>query len=138
MLGRTQEAADFLSRARTPPAHESPRGRASFEPEGKPLNVQSTESSPSAQRRETGSPRRSGPSPSASPPPVAEGITVSPTLLKELSGGQKVEFIDFVKVGKMLCVCRIKPLFSLDFLLEVMLPPPTHPPLAEPTRMFVI
>ncbi|XP_073227363.1 multiple PDZ domain protein-like isoform X1 [Porites lutea] len=97
VLGRTQEAADFLSRARTPPAHESPRGRASFEPEVKPLNVQSTESSPSAQRRETGSPRRSGPSPSASPPPVAEGITVSPTLLKELSGGQKVEFIDFVK-----------------------------------------
>lgn len=127
MLGRTQEAADFLSRARTPPAHESPRGRASFEPEVKPLNVQSTESSPSAQRRETGSPRRSGPSPSASPPPVAEGITVSPTLLKELSGGQKVEFIDFVKVGKMLCVCRIEPFFSLDFFLEVVSPPPTHP-----------
>ena len=127
MLGRTQEAADFLSRARTPPAHESPRDRASFEPEVKPLNVQSTESSPSAQRRETGSPRRSGPSPSASPPPVAVGITVSPTLLKELSGGQKVEFIDFVKVGKMLCVCRIEPLFSLDFLLEVVLPPPAHP-----------
>ena len=135
MLGRTQEAADFLSRARTPPAHESPRDRASFEPEVKPLNVQSTESSPSAQRRETESPRRSGPSPSASPPPVAVGITVSPTLLKELSGGQKVEFIDFVKVGKMLCVCRIEPLFSLDFLLEVVLPPPAHPLL---NGLFVI
>ena len=135
MLGRTQEAADFLSRARTPPAHESPRDRASFEPEVKSLNVQSTESSPSAQRRETGSPRRSGPSPSASPPPVAVGITVSPTLLKELSGGQKVEFIDFVKVGKMLCVCRIEPLFSLDFLLEVVLPPPAHPLL---NGLFVI
>ena len=135
MLGRTQEAADFLSRARTPPAHESPRDRASFEPEVKPLNVQSTESSPSAQRRETGSPRRSGPSPSASPPPVAVGITVSPTLLKELSGGQKVEFIDFVKVGKMLCVCRIEPLFSLDFLLEVVLPPPAYPLL---NGLFVI
>lgn len=135
MLGRTQEAADFLSRARTPPAHESPRDRASFEPEVKPLNVQSTESSPSAQRRETGSPRRSGPSPSASPPPVAMGITVSPTLLKELSGGQKVEFIDFVKVGKMLCVCRIEPLFSLDFLLEVVLPPSAHPLL---NGLFVI
>ena len=135
MLGRTQEAADFLSRARTPPAHESPRDRASFEPEVKPLNVQSTESSPSAQRRETGSPRRSGPSPSASPPPVAVGITVSPTLLKELSGGQKVEFIDFVKVGKMLCVCQIEPLFSLDFLLEVVLPPPAHPLL---NGLFVI
>lgn len=135
MLGRTQEAADFLSRARTPPAHESPRDRASFEPEVKPLNVQSTESSPSAQRRETGSPRRSGPSPSASPPPVAVGITVSPTLLKELSGGQKVEFIDFVKVGKMLCVCRIEPLFSLDFLLEVVLPPSAHPLL---NGLFVI
>lgn len=135
MLGRTQEAADFLSRARTPPAHESPRDRASFEPEVKPLNVQSTESSPSAQRRETGSPRRSGPSPSASPPPVAVGITVSPILLKELSGGQKVEFIDFVKVGKMLCVCRIEPLFSLDFLLEVVLPPPAHPLL---NGLFVI
>ena len=135
MLGRTQEAADFLSRARTPPAHESPRDRASFEPEVKPLNVQSTESSPSAHRRETGSPRRSGPSPSASPPPVAVGITVSPTLLKELSGGQKVEFIDFVKVGKMLCVCRIEPLFSLDFLLEVVLPPPAHPLL---NGLFVI
>ena len=135
MLGRTQEAADFLSRARTPPAHESPRDRASFEPEVKPLNVQSTESSPSAQRRETGSPRRSGPSPSASPPPVAVGITVSPTLLKELSGGQKVEFIDFVKVGKMLCVCRIEPLFSLDFLLEVVLHPPAHPLL---NGLFVI
>ena len=135
MLGRTQEAADFLSRARTPPAHESPRDRASFEPEVKPLNVQSTESSPSAQRRETGSPRRSGPSPSASPPPVAVGITVSPTLLKELSGGQKVEFIDFVKVGKMLYVCRIEPLFSLDFLLEVVLPPPAHPLL---NGLFVI
>lgn len=126
MLGRTQEAADFLSRARTPPAHESPRRRASFEPEVKPLNVQSTESSPSAQRRETGSPRRSRPSPSASPPPVAEGITVSPTLLKELSGGQKVEFIDFIKVGEMLCLCRIEAFFSLDFLY-VMLPPPTLP-----------
>lgn len=135
MLGRTQEAADFLSRARTPPAHESPRDRASFEPEVKALNVQSTESSPSAQRRETGSPRRSGPSPSASPPPVAVGITVSPTLLKELSGGQKVEFIDFVKVGKMLCVCRIEPLFSLDFLLEVVLPPSAHPLL---NGLFVI
>ena len=135
MLGRTQEAADFLSRARTPPAHESPRDRASFEPEVKPLNVQSTESSPSAQRRETGSPRRSGPSPSASPPSVAVGITVSPTLLKELSGGQKVEFIDFVKVGKMLCVCRIEPLFSLDFLLKVVLPPPAHPLL---NGLFVI
>lgn len=135
MLGRTQEAADFLSRARTPPAHESPRDRASFEPEVKPLNVQSTESSPSAQRRETGSPRRSGPSPSASPPPVAVGITVSPTLLKELSGGQKVEFIDFVKVGKMLCVCRIETLFSLDFLLEVVLPPSAHPLL---NGLFVI
>lgn len=135
MLGRTQEAADFLSRARTPPAHESPRDRASFEPEVKPLNIQSTESSPSAQRRETGSPRRSGPSPSASPPPVAVGITVSPTLLKELSGGQKVEFIDFVKVGKMLCVCRIEPLFSLDFLLEVVLPPSAHPLL---NGLFVI
>ena len=127
MLGRTQEAADFLSRARTPPAHESPRGRASFEPEVKPLNVQSTESSPSAQRRETGSPRRSGPSPSASPPPVAEGITVSPTLLKELSGGQKVEFIDFVKVGKMLCVCQIEPLFSLDFFWKLCCPLPPTP-----------
>lgn len=135
MLGRTQEAADFLSRARTPPAHESPRDRASFEPEVKPLNIQSTESSPSAQRRETGSPRRSGPSPSASPPPVAVGITVSPTLLKELSGGQKVEFIDFVKVGKMLCVCRIEPLFSFDFLLEVVLPPSAHPLL---NGLFVI
>lgn len=51
------------------------------------------------QREDVGSPRRSVPSPSASPPPVAEGITVSPTLLKELSGGQKVEYIDFVKVG---------------------------------------
>ena len=102
MLGRTQEAADFLSRARTPPANESPRNRRLFEPEVKVLNVQSTESSPSTQRRETGSPRRSGPSPSASPPPVAESITVSPTLLKELSGGQKVEFIDFIKV------CRLK------------------------------
>ena len=123
MLGRTQEAADFLSRARTPPAHESPRGRASFEPEVKPLNVQSTESSPSAQRRETGSPRRSGPSPSASPPPVAEGITVSPILLKELSGGQKVEFIDFIKVGKMLCLCQIEPFFWISFTLCCPLPP---------------
>ena len=129
MLGRTQEAADFLSRARTPPAHESPRGRASFEPEVKPLNVQSTESSPSAQRRETGSPRRSWPSPSSSPPPVAEGITVSPTLLKELSGGQKVEFIDFIKVGEMLCLCRIEAFFSLDFLCYVA---PSHPSLTEP------
>lgn len=97
VLGRTQEAADFLSRARTPPANESPRNRQLFQPEVKVPNVQSTESSPPTQRRETGSPRRSGPSPSASPPPVAEGITVSPTLLKELSGGQKVEFIDFIK-----------------------------------------
>ena len=135
MLGRTQEAADFLSRARTPPAHESPRGRASFEPEMKPLNVQSTESSPSAQRRETGSPRRSGPSPSASPPSVAEGITVSPTLLKELSGGQKVEFIDFIKVGKMLCVPNRTAVFTGFLLCSVA---PSHRPLAEPARMYVI
>jgi len=98
VLGRSQEAADFLSRSRTPPAQESPRGHQWFEPELKPLNIRTVESSPSAQRRETGSPRRSSPSPSSSPPPVAEGIAVSPTLLKELSGGQKVEVIDFVKV----------------------------------------
>ena len=67
----------------------------------KALNVRSNESSPSAQRHEIGSPRRTGPSPSPSPPPVAEGITVSPTLLKELSGGQKVEIIEFVKVRQL-------------------------------------
>lgn len=100
MLGRSQEAADYLSRARTPPATESPRGQQWPEPELKPLNVRTAETSPTARRREAGSPRRSGPSPSSSPPPVAEGITVSPTLLKELSGGQKVEFIDFVKVNE--------------------------------------
>ena len=100
VLGRSQEAADFLSRARTPPAPESPRGQQWPEPELKPLNVRSAETSPTVRRREGGSPRRSGPSPSSSPPPVAEGITVSPTLLKELSGGQKVEVIDFIKVRK--------------------------------------
>lgn len=99
VLGRTQEAADFLSRSKTPPAQESPRGQSFPEPEIKAFNISTNESSPTAQRREIGSPRRSGPSPSSSPPPVAEGITVSPTLLKELSGGQKVEFIDFVKVS---------------------------------------
>ena len=99
MLGRSQEAADYLSRAKTPPASESPRGHQwPPEPELKPLNVRTAETSPSTRRREAGSPRRSGPSPSSSPPPVAEGITVSPTLLKELSGGQKVEVIDFIKV----------------------------------------
>lgn len=98
VLGRSQEAADYLSRARTSPAQESPGGHQWFEPELKPLNIRTVESSPTSQRRETGSPRRSSPSPSSSPPPVAEGITVSPTLLKELSGGQKVEVIDFVKV----------------------------------------
>lgn len=99
VLGRTQEAADFLSRSKTPPAQESPRGRPFPELEFKALNVRTKESSPPTQRKEVGSPRRSGPSPSPSPspPPVAEGITVSPTLLKELSGGQKVEYIDFVK-----------------------------------------
>ena len=101
MLGRSQEAADYLSRSRTPPAQESPRGHQWFEPELKPLNIRTVESSPSAQRTETGSPRRSSPSPSSSPTSVAEGIAVSPTLLKELSGGQKVEVIDFVKV----CTC---------------------------------
>ena len=98
VLGRSQEAADYLNRSRTPPAQESPRGHQWPEPEVKQFNVRSIETSPSAQRREIGSPRRSEPSPSPSPPPVAEGITVSPTLLQELSGGQKVEFIDFVKV----------------------------------------
>lgn len=98
VLGRSQEAADYLSRSRTPPAQESPRGQQWFEPELKSLNIRTVESSPTTQRRETESPRRSSPSPSSSPPPVAEGIAVSPTLLKELSGGQKVEVIDFVKV----------------------------------------
>lgn len=72
-----------------------------MESEMKAFNVRSNESSPSAQRREIGSPRRTGLSPSPSPPPVAEGITVSPTLLKELSGGQKVEIIEFVKVRQL-------------------------------------
>lgn len=99
MLGRSQEAADYLSRSRTPPPQESPRSHQRFEPELKPLNIRTVESPLSAQHRETGSPRRSSPSPSSSPTPVAEGITVSPTLLKELSGGQKVEVIDFVKVS---------------------------------------
>ena len=98
VLGRSQEAADFLSRSRTPPAQESPRGYQWFEPELKPLNIRTGESSPTAQRRETGSPQRPSPGPSSSPPPVTEGLAVSPTLLKELSGGQKVEIIDFVKV----------------------------------------
>ncbi|XP_022779810.1 multiple PDZ domain protein-like isoform X3 [Stylophora pistillata] len=97
VLGRSQEAADYLSRSRTPPAQESPRGQQWPEQEVKQLNVRSIESSPSTPRREIGSPRRSEPSPSSSPPPVPEGITVSPTLLQELSGGQKVERIDFVK-----------------------------------------
>ena len=39
MLGRSQEAADYLSRSRTPPAQESPRGQQWFEPELKPLNI---------------------------------------------------------------------------------------------------
>lgn len=97
ILGRTQEAADFLNRSKTPPAQESPRGRPFLEQEFKALNARTIEAAPPAQREEIGSPRRSAPSPSPSPPPVSEGITVSPTLLKELSGGQKVEYIDFVK-----------------------------------------
>lgn len=97
VLGRSQEAADYLSRSRTPPAHESPRGQQWPEQEAKQLNIHSIESSPTTPRREIESPRRSEPSPRSSPPPVAEGITVSPTLLQELSGGQKVERIDFVK-----------------------------------------
>ncbi|KAK2556764.1 Multiple PDZ domain protein, partial [Acropora cervicornis] len=97
VLGRTQEAADFLNRSKTPPAQESPRGRPFLEQEFNALNARTIEAAPPAQREEIGSPRRSAPSPSPSPPPVSEGITVSPTLLKELSGGQKVEYIDFVK-----------------------------------------
>jgi hypothetical protein len=96
ILGRSREAAEYLARAGTLP-----------EKEVKPLNIQLSESSPISSmiivepepspKPSPVTSRRTEVAARPSPPPVA-AKTVSPTLLAELSGGQKVEYIDIIKV----------------------------------------
>ncbi|XP_048584388.1 multiple PDZ domain protein [Nematostella vectensis] len=103
-LGRSREAAEYLSRTRQ---QASPH---STEPDIKPSNIQTTESTPSISPRGVevaAGPRRTPPPVAPKPErstdslkrssPQAGSVTVSPTLLAELSGGQLVEYIDFVK-----------------------------------------
>ncbi|EDO33706.1 predicted protein [Nematostella vectensis] len=105
-LGRSREAAEYLSRTRQ---QASPH---STEPDIKPSNIQTTESTPSISPRGVevaAGPRRTPPPVAPKPStdslkrssPQAGSVTVSPTLLAELSGGQLVEYIDFVKDGRL-------------------------------------
>lgn len=115
VLGRSREAAEYLSRSKVLQARDMARARQQPEPEVKPLNVQPVETSPFTlkdveneyARRRSPSPSPS-PSSSSSPPPqpASEVVTISPTLVSELSGGRKVESINLVKVCYIaICYC---------------------------------
>ena len=111
LVSRSREAAEFLSRARAHQAQIETNRFPHLEPEVKPLNIQTLQSGPSPPKEDkklftkspTESPRSGTSTPSTSPsptlsPPAEPRINISPTLVQELAGGQKVEVIDFVKV----------------------------------------